>query len=125
NRITAGPEQSVQALSEVLLKDFALTNRLLRMVNSSGYGHFGGTISTISRAVLILGFDAVRDLAVTLVLFDHLHHKGQATKLHEDVLHSLFTGIVARGLAREAGARDAEEGFICGLFRNLGRLLAG
>jgi HD-like signal output (HDOD) protein len=125
NRVTAGQEQSVQALSEVLLKDFALTNKLLRMVNSTGYGHFGGTISTISRAVLILGFDAVRDMAITLVLFDHLHNKGQASKLRDEVIHSLFTGIVARGLARNAGVRDAEEGFICGVFRSLGRLLAG
>jgi serine/threonine protein kinase len=125
NRVTAGQEQSVQALSEVLLKDFALTNQLLRMVNSTGYGHFGGTISTISRAVLILGFDAVRDMAITLVLFDHLHNQGQASKLRDEVIRSLFTGIVARGLARNAGVRDTEEGFICGVFRSLGRLLAG
>ncbi|MCC7080996.1 MAG: HDOD domain-containing protein [Burkholderiales bacterium] len=125
NRVTASPEQSVQALSEVLLKDFALTNKLLRMVNSTGFGHFGGTISTISRAVLILGFDAVRDLAITLVLFEHLHDKGQAVKLREAVIQTLFTGIVARALARHAGVRDAEEGFVCGVFRNLGRLLAG
>ncbi|MGH8636164.1 MAG: HDOD domain-containing protein, partial [Burkholderiales bacterium] len=83
------------------------------------------TISTISRAVLILGFNAMRDMAITLVLFDHLHNKGQATKLREEVIHSLFTGIVARGLARNAGVRDAEEGFICAVFRGLGRLLAG
>jgi eukaryotic-like serine/threonine-protein kinase len=124
NRVTAGQEQSVQALSDVLLKDFALTNKLLRMVNSTGYGHFGGTISTISRAVLILGFDAVRDLAITLVLFEHLHNKGQASKLRDEVIHALFTGILARNVARVAGVRDAEEGFICGVFRNLGRLLA-
>ena len=62
NRVTAGHEHSVQELSNVLLKDFALTNKLLRLVNSTGYGQFGGSISTISRAVLILGFDAVRDL---------------------------------------------------------------
>jgi serine/threonine protein kinase len=125
NRIAAQPEQSVQALSEVLLKDFALTNKLLRIVNSSGYGHYGGTISTISRAVLILGFDVVRDLAITLVLFEHLHNKGQATRLRDDVIQSLFTGIVARRVGRSAGIRDGEEGFVCGVFRNFGRLLAG
>jgi serine/threonine protein kinase len=125
NRITTQPEQSVQALSEVLLKDFALTNKLLRLVNSSRYGNYGGTISTISRAVLILGVDVVRDLAITLVLFEHLHNKGQAAKLRDDVIQALFTGIVARRLARGTGARDSEEGFVSGVFRNLGRLLAG
>ncbi|MCC6534932.1 MAG: HDOD domain-containing protein [Burkholderiales bacterium] len=124
NRVTSGREQSVQALSDVLLKDFALTNKLLRLVNSSGYGQFGGTVSTISRAVLILGFDAVRDLAITLVLFEHLQNKGQAAKLRDDVIHSLLLGIMARRLARGTAMRDTEESFICGVFHKLGRLLA-
>lgn len=123
NRVTSGHEQNVQALSDVLLKDFALTNKLLRMVNSTGYGQFGGNISTISRAVLIMGFDAVRDLAITLVLFEHLQNKGQASKLRDDVIQSLFNGIVTRRIAKGIGVRDAEEGFICGVFRPLGRLL--
>ena len=124
NRVTSAHEQNVQALSDVLLKDFALTNKLLRMVNSTGYGQFGGNISTISRAVLIMGFDAVRDLAITLVLFEHLQNKGQASKLRDDVIQSLFNGIVTRRIAKGIGVRDAEEGFICGVFRHLGRLLA-
>jgi serine/threonine protein kinase len=124
NRITASEAQSVQALTEVLLKDFSLTNKLLRLVNSSGYGQFGGTISTVSRAVHILGFDAVRNLAMTVVLFEHLQNKGQADKLRDDVIASLFTGIIARRVARVTAARDAEEGFICGVFYNLGHLLA-
>lgn len=123
NRVTSSHEQNVQALSDVLLKDFALTNKLLRMVNSTGYGQFGGNISTISRAVLIMGFDAVRDLAITLVLFEHLQNKGQASKLRDDVIQSLFGGIVTRRVAKGIGVRDAEEGFICGVFRPLGRLL--
>lgn len=124
NKVTSGREQSVQALSDVLLKDFALTNKLLRLVNSTGYGQFGGNISTISRAVLIMGFDTVRDLAITLVLFEHLQNKGQAARLRDDVIHSLFNGIVTRRVARAIGVRDAEEGFVCGAFRHLGRLLA-
>lgn len=78
NRVTANSDESVQTLSAALLKDFALTNKLLRIVNSSTYGQYGGNISTISRAVMILGFNAVRDLAVTLILFEHLQNKSQA-----------------------------------------------
>lgn len=123
NRVTKGGSQSVQALSGVLLKDFALTNRLLRLVNSSGFGQFGGSISTISRAVLILGFDAIRDLAVTLVLFEHLQNKGQAAKLRDAVISSLLTSIVTRRITRAAGLRDGEESFLCGVCRDLGRLV--
>jgi len=124
NRVTAGDEQSVQKLTDVLLRDFALTNKLLRTVNSSGFGHFGGHVSTISRAVMILGFDAVRNLAVTLVLLEHMQNKGQAARLREDVIATLFNGVVARRTSRAVGVRETEESYICGVFFNLGRLLA-
>ncbi len=66
NRIAAKSDESVQTLSAVLLKDFALTNKLLRLVNSTTYRQFGGGVSTISRAVMILGFNTVRDPAEVL-----------------------------------------------------------
>ena len=124
NRIAADSDESIQALSAVLLKDFALTNKVLRLVNSTTYGQFGGTISTISRAVMILGFNAVRNIAVTLILFDHLQNKAQASRLKEEMLAAYFTGVTARHIAKQSGFPDNEEGFICGVFQNLGRLLA-
>ena len=125
NRIAADSDESSQTLSAALLKDFALTNKLLRLVNSSTYSQFGGTISTISRAVMILGFDAVRTLAITLILFEHLQNKAQASLLREDVIASYFTGIIAHRVAALCGVPDSEEGFICGVFHHLGKLLAG
>lgn len=124
NRITASDDESMQTLATALLKDFALTNRLLRLVNSSGYGQFGGNISTISRAVMILGFDAVRNLAVTLILLEHMQNRHQAGQLRDEVIRSLFNGIMTCSLLAPAGGGDKEEGFICGVFFNLGRLLA-
>jgi serine/threonine protein kinase len=124
NRVAGDSDESVQVLSSALLKDFALTNKLLRLVNSSTYGQFGGSISTISRAVMILGFNAVRDLAVTLILFEHLQNKALASQLKEDVISAYFTGIMAHSIATRCGVADSEEGFICGVFHHLGKLLA-
>lgn len=124
NRIAASDDESMQTLSNALLKDFSLTNKLLRLVNSSSYGQFGGNISTISRAVMILGFDAVRNLAVTLILLEHMQNRHQAGELRSEVVRALFNGIMTKRLLGPAGGGDAEEGFICGVFFNLGRLLA-
>ena len=124
NRVAADSDENVQALSSVLLKDFALTNKLLRLVNSTTYGQFGGTISTITRAVMILGFDAVRNLAVTLILFEHLQNKAQASSLKEEMITAYFTGIMAHSISKRCGVHDNEEGFICGVFQHLGKLLA-
>ena len=125
NRIAASSDESVQALSSVLLKDFALTNKLLRLVNSTTFRQFGGGVSTISRAVMILGFDAVRDLAITLILFEHLQNRQQAAEIKEEAISAYLTGIMARRLAGVCGLPDREEGFICGVFQHLGKLLAG
>ncbi|HTP94479.1 MAG TPA: HDOD domain-containing protein [Burkholderiales bacterium] len=124
NRITADDEHNVRSLSEAVLKDFALTNKLLRLVNSTTYGQFGGTISTISRAVMILGFDAVRNLAITLILFEHLQNRPQALQLKDEMINTFFGGIMTRRIAATIGMRDVEESFICGIFHNLGKLLA-
>ncbi len=123
NRIAAKSDESVQTLSAALLKDFALTNKLLRLVNSTTYRQFGGGVSTISRAVMILGFDAVRDLAITLILFEHLQNKAQASQVKEVAIAAYFTGVMAHRVAGICGLPDREEGFICGVFHHLGKLL--
>lgn len=124
NRIAASDDESIQALSSALLKDFSLTNKLLRMVNSPAYTQFGGKISTISRAVMILGFEAVRNLAITLILFEHMQNKAQAGELKEEVVMTLFSGLMAQNIVKMTRASNAEEGFICGAFHRLGRILA-
>jgi hypothetical protein len=73
---------------------------------------------------MILGFDAVRDLAITLILFEHLQNRPQAAQIKEEAITAYFTGIMAHRVAGLCGLPDREEGFICGVFHHLGRLLA-
>lgn len=123
NKIAGNDQESLQKLSTAILKDFALTNKLLRMVNSATFGQFQGRISTISRAVMILGFNTIRNLAVTLMLVEHMQNRNQAAYMREEVLASFMVGQLGKKLAGKSGLRDIEEGFICAMFYNLGRLL--
>ena len=124
NRIAASESESVGTLSALILRDFGLTNKLLRVVNSA---HFrpagGGRISTISRAVVVLGFDAVRNIAITVLLFEHLQNKSNASQLQEEFLRACLAGLFARELAQRLRLRDGEQSYICAVFHNLGRLL--
>lgn len=125
NRIAASEHESVDKLSGFVLRDFSLTNKLLRLVNSTYFRRAGaGNISTISRAVLVLGFDTVRNIAITVLLFEHLQNKNNADQLKEEFLLANFAGALARDLSRNQRARDHEQVYICSLFYNLGRLLA-
>jgi hypothetical protein len=54
------------ALAGVVLQDASLTARLLKLANSIAYNPSATAISTVTRAVIVLGFDAVRDMCLTL-----------------------------------------------------------
>lgn len=121
-----GDENSrASRMTEIILRDISLTKKLLRVVNAAHFGSFGSQpISTISRAVVILGFDAVRNTAVSLMLFEHLQHHANVDVLRGEAVDSFYRGVLGRLLAASAGVRDSEEAFISALFRDLGRLMA-
>lgn len=125
NRIANSETESVNKLSNTILKDFALTNKLLRLVNSAYFRPAGGgNISTVSRAVVVLGFETVRNIAITVLLFEHLQNKGNIKQLKEEFLRANLAGILAKDIGATAGMRDLEQAFICALFHHLGRLLS-
>jgi serine/threonine protein kinase len=125
NKIANSETESIDKLSNTILKDFALTNKLLRLVNSAYFRPAGGgTISTVSRAVVVLGFEAVRNIAITVLLFEHLQNKSNANQLKEDFLRANLAGVLAKDIGATAQMRDLEQSFICALFHSLGRLLS-
>ena len=119
--ISSSDKESVATLTNEILKDVALTNKLLRMVNTAFYAR-GGPVGTVSRAVTLVGFNAIRSMALSLVLLEHMGDKAHANDLKEEFLRSLMAGTIARELS--PGAREAEEAFLGAMFQNLGRLLA-
>ena len=114
--------ETIASLSEEILKDVSLTNKLLRMVNTA---HFtavaGGGIATVSRAVALVGFAGIRNMALSVILLEHMRDKGHATLLKEEFLRALMAGTLADELSPRA--RDGEEAFLAAMFQNLGRLL--
>jgi len=121
-RLASSENESLTSLSNEILKDVALTNKLLRLVNTAHYSHAGGgSISTVSRAVALIGFAGIRNMALSLVLLEHMHDKAHANQLKDEFLRALMAGSLAGELCRVA--RDGEEAFIGAMFQNLGRLL--
>jgi serine/threonine protein kinase len=125
NKIAHSERDSVAKLSNTILRDVALTNKILRLVNSAFFRQAGaGTISTVSRAVMVLGFDAVRNLAITVLLFEHLQKSPARSQLMEEFLKANFSALLGRDLARKSRGHDGEQVFICSLFHSLGRMLS-
>lgn len=124
NQIVSSESEGSSKLARTILQDFALTSKLLKLVNTASYGQFGGTINTVSKAVVILGFETVRNIAMSLILMEFLQNKAQAVQLKDEVVQAIFSGIVAAQLSVGHNIRDAEEVMVCSMFHNLGRMLA-
>lgn len=123
NHVVGSESDSTNKLTSAILRDVSLTNKLLHVVNTATYGQFGGHINTISKAVLILGFDAVRNAAMSLVLLEFLQNKAQAQSMKDEIIGAFFAGVVSKALSRKLAIRDSEEAMICTMFQNLGKLL--
>lgn len=121
-KLTQSEDDSLATLSGAILKDVALTNKLLRLVNTAQFRHAGGgSINTVSRAVQLIGFGGVRNLALSLVLLERMQDRAHAAQLKTEFLRGLMAGALARELT--PSLREGEEMFIGTLFQNLGRLL--
>ena len=116
-------ESSANELAALILRDYSLTSRLLKVANSAMYGQFSGNISTISRAVVVLGFEQVQLTAAGLIFFEQLQDKSNAHYVKEAVLSAFLSGILARDLAKSLRIKGWENFYIGAMFHNFGRLL--
>jgi len=125
NKLTNSDRESINKLSNTILRDYGLTNKILKLVNSAYYRQAGGgCISTVSRAVIVLGFDTIRNIAITVLLFEHIQDKANARELKEFFLRSNLAALLGREASGKLLPREGEEVFICALFHGLGQLLA-
>jgi eukaryotic-like serine/threonine-protein kinase len=116
-------QSSATELANIILKDYALTNKLLKLVNSAFYGFEAGKVTTVTRAVVVLGYDQVRLATVSLLLFEHFQGKAGARDLKEAAISSYWCGLISKEIARMHVNIEPEEAFICALLHQLGKLL--
>ncbi|MCP3689201.1 MAG: HDOD domain-containing protein [Gammaproteobacteria bacterium] len=123
NKASSSDTESLSTVSNAILKDYSLTNKVLRLVNSAYYNRAGTKISTISRAVVMLGINPVRSIAAALMLFEHMQNKLQSDQLKEDAVESLFSALIANDISSSLGLVHHEEAFLCALLQQLGKRL--
>jgi HD-like signal output (HDOD) protein len=113
---------NMQTLCDEVLQDVALTQKLLRLVNTAHFRRAGtDPISTVSRAVALIGAGGVRNLAMSLMLLDRMEDKVHAKQLKAEFLRTVMAGTIASELS--SSPRQAEQAYLAAMFRNLGRLL--
>lgn len=113
----------ISDFADVIGIDPSMTSRLLQIANSAIYS-FPGEISTISRAITIIGTQAIYNMMLVDVAASAFKHfENQAIDLKRFWRMSIFCGLTAKNLAIQAGVRDIERLFVAGLLQNFGELL--
>lgn len=118
------PKSAAADFNKIITTDPALSARVLRIVNSSLYG-FPGQISSINRAIVMLGITAIRNLALSCsfakVFQGREIHPGFSPKTLWD--HSFQTGIAAQTCAQVLDIGATDEAFLAGLVHDLGHVI--
>ena len=115
-------DTSAADVAQTILRDPSLTSRLLKMANSFYYNPNGQEVSTVSRAVMVLGFDQVRALTLSLVLVDSLSSGQHREKLTEEIAQSFHAAVQAQELAKKTGCKKPENIFVATLLSRLGNM---
>jgi HD-like signal output (HDOD) protein len=124
-RLVEDPASSAADLHQVIAHDPALVTRILKVVNSAFYG-LPGQIAEVNRAIVLLGLNAVKNIAVAA----SLGQLFRGTRLCEGYTardlwhHCVGVAIVSRELARQMRVPLQDEAFLAGLIHDVGILVS-
>ena len=121
--LVGDPRSSARQVARLISTDQALTAKILRVANSAFYG-FPRKIATVQLAIVVLGFNAVKNLALSVTVLKRFsagtdHRLFDRQRFWE---HAIGCGVAARMLAKRFGGRDGEA-FVAGILHDIGKLI--
>jgi HD-like signal output (HDOD) protein len=115
-RMADDPETTSEQMGKIISKDHILAIKLLKLVNSAFYG-FPQKISSLSSAIILLGFNVIKSLIISSSIFELMEE--QDIELWE---HSLGCAVVCNVLAKRLDVNDPEEISTAGLVHDIGKV---
>jgi putative nucleotidyltransferase with HDIG domain len=116
NSLSENEKSSVQEMAKIVSSDQVLSARILRLANSPSYGFY--RVSTISNAMILLGVNVVKSLALSSSIFEIM--EKNSVGLWE---HSLGVGVAANLIARKLGLPECEEIATAALLHDIGKVI--
>ncbi len=122
--ILADPKSTTQDVSNIITCDQASTTKVLKVVNSPFYG-FSGQIDTVSRAIVILGFNEIYNLILASYIMDFFLKKDAVLDFRPVDFwgHSIAVGIATRLIGQTQGLPNQENFFVTGVLHDIGKLV--
>jgi len=122
--ICNNPRTSPADLNHVISLDPVLVGRVLKLINSAYYG-LGQPVTSLVRAIIMLGINTVKNLVLSTAVVGHLvSKKSPGLEMEGFWRHSLCVGVSAKLLAKKRGidSKLIEEYFVAGLLHDIGKI---
>lgn len=122
NELTDSQNSTVNELANVILNDAQLTSQVLRLSNTVFYNRQSTQVSTVSRAITLIGFDSVKSMAISSLIVDSLLRRTDRPHLLRCLARAIHAAVQARCLMPSRKEQALEEVFIGALLMNIGEL---
>ncbi|OGG55902.1 MAG: hypothetical protein A3F84_23615 [Candidatus Handelsmanbacteria bacterium RIFCSPLOWO2_12_FULL_64_10] len=115
---------SARELADIISHDQSVSAKVLNLANSAFYG-FSRRIATIPQAVVVLGFETVKSLALGVSVFQSLSQKvGRVSFDREQFwMHSIGCAAATKLVAKGVGLKDTGTPFVAGLLHDVGKVI--
>lgn len=123
-QISASEESDAMALAMAIMKDASLSARLLKLANSSAYKRGQGNVNVVSRAVVLMGFNHIKNICLTLKLIESFHDEHPDLDVPGMMMRQFLSANIAKEIAlRSKQNIDPEEAYMGALLFGLGEIM--
>lgn len=113
----------VLELSRIILEDPTLTAKILKLSNTPYYNPGRQKLATVTRAIVLIGLQVVRDLALACVFIESLLAAHNREQVRRHIARALHAAVQAKSIAILANDPEPEEVFIAALLHNIGHIV--
>ncbi|HEA25675.1 MAG TPA: HDOD domain-containing protein [Ectothiorhodospiraceae bacterium] len=122
-KVTEGEVSSASDLAQVILHDVSMTSKVIKVANSIYFNPQNVHVSTVSRAVISVGFNTIRDISLAVALVETLVKGRNKKQLITELARCIHAATQAKSLAELSGDTSPEEVFIETLLNKIGELV--
>lgn len=122
-KVTEGDVSSASDLAQVILHDVSMTAKVIKVANSIYFNPQNVHVSTVSRAVISIGFNTIRDISLAVALVETLVKGKNKNQLISELARCIHAATQAKSLAELSGDTSSEEVFIETLLNKIGDLV--
>jgi putative nucleotidyltransferase with HDIG domain len=124
NKMLLDYDTTINKLSDTIEKDQSMVSKILKLVNSAFFG-LRGKISNIPHAIVVLGFNTIRNAVVSITIIDAFSTKEglDGFNITDIWNHSLAVAVTSKYLAEKTGIHSADDCFVAGLLHDMGKIV--